>query len=271
MQPAAQQPESLYGDKFFNEIAEGSLSSAQVIVPYLMELLNPKSVLDVGCAEGAWLVEFKSRGVTDYHGIDGDYVDRARLLIDADKFSAIDLSKGFSLGRNFELAICLEVAEHLSTEAADRLVGALVRHAPCIAFSASIPYQDGTGHINEQWPDYWVKLFRSHGYEAMDCIRPRVWSDKRVRWWFAQNTIIYFDPKNLTLKSQLSKFEQIDGNLLPLVHPELLLHKQRCLEYLRQKEMDLQQIEKRAKSIRWLIRQIAKILIRGNRQNDKQG
>jgi hypothetical protein len=41
-----------YDERFFDEIAEGSLSSAKVIVPYRMELLTLKSVLDVGCAEG---------------------------------------------------------------------------------------------------------------------------------------------------------------------------------------------------------------------------
>jgi hypothetical protein len=32
-----------------------------------------------------------------------------------------------------------------------------------VLFSAAIPFQGGVGHINEQWPDYWVKYFSKTG------------------------------------------------------------------------------------------------------------
>lgn len=242
---------NLYRERYFDEIAEGSLSSAKVIVPYIMELLAPKSVLDVGCAEGSWLSVFQAAGIVDYVGIDGDHVDRNRLQIRKDKFVATNLEHGFSLGRRFDLVVCLEVAEHLALEAADRLVNSLVSHAPFVVFSASIPFQDGIGHVNEQWPSYWAEKFCNHGYIPLDCIRAKVWRDSRVRWWFAQNMIIYADAHVAEHSPRLSQWLSPEPEkALPLVHPELFLYKEELLQERR----------KEAASPRWLFRQLVKVL-----------
>lgn len=258
--------ENSYNQSFFDEIAQGSLSSAEVVVPYLMEWFKPASVLDVGCAEGAWLSVFGRQGVTDHLGVDGDYVDRNRLLINASNFIPIDLEKGFSLDRKFDLALCLEVAEHLSQAASSRLVSDLVSHASCIVFSASAPFQDGTGHINEQWIDYWVRLFNEHGYAPFDCIRHRVWNDKRVRWWFAQNTLIYIDRECVDITKRLYEIEKTaKNNPLPMVHPELLMHKQRRLQDMSKREDELRQLQNNTKSTKWLLRQVAKKMLFRNK------
>src|SRR5262245_52548470 len=241
----------LYGEAYFDEIAEGSLSSARVIVPYIMELLAPKSVLDVGCAEGTWLSVFQAAGIVDYLGIDTNRVDRNRLKIQQDKFVVTNLESGFSLGRRFDLAVCLEVAEHLTFEGADRLVSSLVAHAPFVVFSASIPFQDGIGHVNEQWPSYWIEKFHSHGYVSLDCIRAKVWRDSRVRWWFAQNTLLYADARAAEQSPSLSQWLSPQPETpLPLVHPELFLYKHELL----------QQRRKEAVSPRWLSRQLVKVI-----------
>jgi hypothetical protein len=62
--------------------------------------------------------------------------------------------------RTFDLAICLEVAEHLPPEAAEGFIDSLTRLAPVVLFSAAITFQVGNQHLNGQWPDYWATLFR---------------------------------------------------------------------------------------------------------------
>ncbi|MDU9705202.1 hypothetical protein, partial [Helicobacter pylori] len=37
----------------------------------------------------------------------------------------------------------------------------------------------------------WAGLFAEHGYQPSDCIRPAVWGDDRVAWWYQQNTLLY--------------------------------------------------------------------------------
>src|SRR5437762_9386342 len=70
----------VYDRDFFSAIQDGSRSSANEIVPRLMELLHPTSVVDVGCGTGSWLSVVRDQGVKDVLGIDGDYVDRKQVL-----------------------------------------------------------------------------------------------------------------------------------------------------------------------------------------------
>lgn len=157
----------------------------------ICDLVRPASVLDVGCGQGIWLREFKRNGVTRALGMDGDYVDRNRLAIEVDEFLAVDLERPLPVAEPFDLAVCLEVAEHLSENAAGALVASLTSAAPVIVFSAAIPGQRGTNHINLQWPEYWAARFRDAGFLAFDPIRPRVRSNAAVELWYRQNLVIY--------------------------------------------------------------------------------
>ena len=139
-----------YDRQFYKYINRGSLDSAGQVVPLVQELIpGLESVLDVGCGAGAWLSVWKSVGV-QVTGLDGDYVDRECLLIDASEFRSADISSGFSLGDNYDLAQCLEVAEHLPEAAGRALVGSLCGHADVVLFSAAATGQGGVNRINEQ-------------------------------------------------------------------------------------------------------------------------
>ncbi len=182
---------SPYNAGFYADQADGSLRSARVVVPIVMELVKPASVLDVGCGLGTWLAAFAEHGVSDYLGMDGDYVVRENLKIPVERFRAADLTHPPNPGRTFDLAVCLEVAEHLPEKASQGLVQLLTTAAPVVLFSAAIPGQDGTSHINEQWPEFWQQHFAANGYVRLDPLRPRIWRDRRVEWWYQQNVYLY--------------------------------------------------------------------------------
>ncbi len=65
---------NIYTPAFYNAISDWSVNSAKVIVPLVMDLINPKSVIDVGCGDGSWLTQFKQCGVEKITGLDGDYM-----------------------------------------------------------------------------------------------------------------------------------------------------------------------------------------------------
>jgi len=183
-----------YDESFYQGQQDGSVSSAQIVVPIVLSLFPCHSVVDFGCGVGGWLKEFERNGVADYLGVDGDYVARHLLKIPADRFRPIDLRNVSDLGRGFDLACSLEVAEHLPEDRAKSFVAALVKAAPVVLFSAAIPLQGGTEHVNEQWQSYWAKLFAEHGYIALDCIRPAIFGDRRVEWWYRQNILVFCLP-----------------------------------------------------------------------------
>lgn len=203
--------------------APGSLSSARVVAPLVVDLVRPASVLDVGCGLGTWLAAFADAGVTDVLGLDGDYVPRAELQIPADRFRPADLATVPDPGRRFDLAVCLEVAEHLPGAVSERLVAMLTAAAPVVLFSAALPGQGGTGHINEQWPPYWRALFAARGFVRLDPIRPRVWRDSRVEWWYRQNVYLYVREELLNERPEFrAEYELARACPLELVHENVV-------------------------------------------------
>lgn len=109
------------------------------IVPQIIKLIQPNSVVDVGCGIGTWLSVFEDFGVEDVVGIDGDYVNRTLLHIDEKKFISRDLTKPLKLDRKFDLAVCLEVAEHLPEKSANTFVESLVSLSDTILFLRQFP------------------------------------------------------------------------------------------------------------------------------------
>ena len=180
-----------YSDDFFSYINEGSTRSARVIVPLVQAHLPIKSVLDVGCGQGAWLRVWKEQGVATVFGVDGDYVDRAKLLVGQDEFKECNLNETVELGRKFDLVQSLEVAEHLNPEASAQFIDSLTRHGDMVLFSAAPPGQGGKGHINERSYGYWADLFAQRGFVPVDFLRPQIMQNREVEFWYRYNTVLF--------------------------------------------------------------------------------
>lgn len=212
---------SPYTGAFYQCHRGGARSSAGVVVPMLIDLFAPRSVVDVGCGIGTWLATFRELGVDDVCGVDGDWVERAALEIPAERFVAADLARPVRLDRTFDLVLSLEVAEHLPPHSADGFVESLTRLGPAIVFSAAIPLQGGVDHVNEQWPEYWVERFVARGYEAIDGLRPRIWMNAAVDWYYAQNALVFVQPHLLSRPAVARARQGTAAAPLPLVHPRL--------------------------------------------------
>ena len=180
-----------YGREFYEWTDQAALTAAEIVVPTVLDMVDVTSVVDVGCGTGAWLRAFVDRGVTDVLGIDTDRVPPDLLKIGRDRYMTADLAHPPTVGRNFDLAVSVEVAEHLPEEAADRFVAFLCSLAPVLLFSAAIPGQEGEAHLNEQWPSYWSGRFAVHGFESLDVVRPLIWDNADVPWFYRQNLLIY--------------------------------------------------------------------------------
>jgi len=219
-----------YGDEFYLALREGARRSAAAIVPLVLQCINPRSVIDVGCGTGTWLSVFLELGIADMLGVDGDYVTKELLEIPADRFLTFDLRTPFRLDRQFDLVVSLEVAEHLPPECADIFVDTLIRLGPVILFSAAIPLQGGTHHLNEQWPDYWAALFGRRGYILVDVLRTRVWQNPDSDFWYVQNILIFVRRTSLRDYPVLRKEFEYAGEIpLSVVHPRMHLEMGRRL------------------------------------------
>lgn len=212
-----------YDKGFYDTIRAGTQQSAAVVVPLLIERLGlgeGDTMIDVGCGEGWWAQTFTDNGVAG-QGIDGAYVESSPL---GDRFTAADLSRPIPAVPNaFSLALSLEVAEHLPQSRAQGFVRDLCRLAPLVVFSAAIPGQGGTGHINEQWPDYWAELFEAEGFAVSGALRFDIWNDDRIENWYRQNLLVAVkatNPDQILFDSR-SLFDSPTTPPFAMVHPVL--------------------------------------------------
>ena len=216
--------QAIYGEKFYQEQEQGSLQSAKEILPLILQMMPCNSVVDVGCGVGNWLIACAELGISDLIGVDGDYVDTKLLKITEQQFVRHDLTKPLKLNRPFDLVISVEVAEHLTEDHADTFIDSLTELGSVILFSAAIPHQGGTYHVNEQWPAYWIEKFDRRGYRLVDCIRAKVWTNEKVEWWYAQNMFLFVRHDVLQGNSELEEASKISSAGLSLVHPRPYLN-----------------------------------------------
>lgn len=218
-----------YDAAFFAALEDGAARSAAIVADLVAGALQPRSVVDVGCGTGRWLAAFRERGAADILGLDGPWVDPAELAIPPGSFRPHDLAAPVRIGRRFDLALCLETAEHLPPGRAAGLVEDLVGLAPVILFSAAIPGQVGTGHINEQWPTYWHDLFAVWGYVCHTALRERLWHREEVEVWYRQNLLVFSAPDRTTQVAEAFGGDA-EAPPLDLVHPELYARERRNVE-----------------------------------------
>jgi SAM-dependent methyltransferase len=242
----------MYSAEWFDVHEQEMLASARGIVPIVVELIRPRSVLDLGCGRGAWLRVFKEHGVSYCRGLDGDHVEESRLLIEAEEFLRVDLESALVVDGTFDLAVCLEVVEHLSPAAGEAIVSALTSAAPLVLFSAAVPGQGGLHHVNEQWPQYWETSFASRGYRRLDPIRREIWQDSSIGWWYRQNILLYASEAAIARSDSLQAEHAVSGVAeLELVHCSVL--------------RKLVQAERRSVTLRNLLRELPGALDRAAR------
>jgi SAM-dependent methyltransferase len=180
-----------YSPGYYEWQQAGARRSAAVVAPLLQERLRPRSIVDIGCGPGAWVATWRELGVTDAWGVDAAHVRSAGLLFPAECFVEHDLRLPLALERRFDLVLSLEVAQHLPEKHVPGFLDTLTGLGPAILFSAAVPHQGGDNHVNEQWQSWWAERLRLRGFEPRDVVRPAVWNDERVDWWYAQNALLY--------------------------------------------------------------------------------
>ena len=182
-----------YDNDFYEGQIAGSLRSAVKYADFLLTIYRPDSIADLGCGRGAWLKAFKDRGVRKVVGYDGSWNEQNNMIDQAIEFHAVDLNRTIAdkTTERFDLAMSLEVAEHLDASSASNFIASLTQLADVVLFGAAYANQGGTNHINEQPHTYWAEIFSRHGYVPYDLFRPVFWGDEEVEYWYQQNIFLY--------------------------------------------------------------------------------
>ncbi len=209
----------MYNDTFYKNQIEGSLASATVVFNNLFNIYRPNSVLDIGCGRGTWLYAAEKLGVTKLHGIDGPWLKQADMLSNNIEFKPTNMEVEISVAEKYDLAISVEVAEHISKTSARDFISSLCAASDVVLFGAAVTCQGGENHINEQRQSYWANLFSNQGYRCFDIIRNEIWDNESVEVWYRQNTLIYVNKDRNDL---ISVFEPLETNqMLDIIHPDM--------------------------------------------------
>jgi len=214
---------SPYDDAFYRAQIESSFHSAVIYLDHLSTYFQPSSLADFGCGRGSWLKAAHESGIENLYGIDGPWNSQDKMVSQAIKFIAADLNEPISLEQRVDLAMSLEVAEHLVPASAETFVRSLTDAADIMMFGAAYSHQGGVNHFNEQPHSYWAAIFQSFDYAAFDLFRPHFWGDERVAGPYRQNTFLYVKRGSAAFHRIINCVESPIANtdFMNAVHPYL--------------------------------------------------
>ena len=213
-----------YTNSFYDSVAARADLTYSHIFRIFDNHFEYSSVKDVGCGNGAWLrstlknnsIKFRV-GYDIISAIENSY----KFQNESIEFREIDLeSTSYSLVES-DLSLCLEVAEHLSSDSAVRLINNICSNTKYVIFSGATPGQGGYNHINEQKIEYWISLFEFNNFMAVDLFREDLKNISKIPSFYRNNILLFISKTEL---DQLNKQSNFKKELLKFVnsHDQIL-------------------------------------------------
>jgi SAM-dependent methyltransferase len=189
----------VYDDEFYRSNQEEGLKLAEWFVPLLRDTFQFNSLLDIGCGTGHYLLACQKMGIADVFGIEGSPFAFKHLLVANSLVVKHDLRQPYTFNRRWDLAISIEVAEHIDDIATDNYVKILSDGADVVVITAAPLGQGGTRHVNEHSRDWWIDKFAVPGYrydqesteKLVSGARKAMAEKQHVTSWFEPNVMVF--------------------------------------------------------------------------------
>ena len=183
------------------------IENARKCLRLITDEVQFSSVIDFGCGIGAWLYAARELGAKAILGLEGAHIRMAETLISQDLIETHDLATyNRDWQKQFDVAMTIEVAEHLPEASADTFCMALTNASDIVVFSAARVGQTGLGHINEQPLGYWVAKFWRRGYVPLEMFRPYIASDRTIYPWLRMNLVMFVNYPAFLRSPNLQRF-----------------------------------------------------------------
>jgi cyclopropane fatty-acyl-phospholipid synthase-like methyltransferase len=189
----------IYDKEYFKKRKKPPFSIAtKELVEEIMDRYNPESVIDVGCAIGFYLKEFKKYGVS-VRGVEGSRKAVEMSVVDSVRHA--DLREPVCIPEPADFVLSIEVAEHIHEIHADNLIDTVtdaVVKGGHLMITAAPPGQPGRHHVNLKPHDYWIDKIEKRGFifkkieteEVRKYLRKRL-SKRNIDSHFLYNIMIF--------------------------------------------------------------------------------
>lgn len=191
----------MYNRDFHKSIENDEYPQAVRVGEYISTFLKPSSFLDFGCSTGLYLREVQIK-MPDIHAVGFEFskeaVDSAlcNYVLQADLTNPVEIERIPNT-----LGLCLEVLEHIEDKYWRQVLENMTRSCDKIIFSAAVPGQGGTGHINCRPKIDWIKRFHELGWVVdLDASRHLInyMQQGYHMGWFSNNAMVLIPYKSDT-------------------------------------------------------------------------
>jgi len=190
-----------YNNEFYLSVGDRGFEASKIVFKILKSFIDPKIIFDYGCGYGIWAKnaasQFPSSKVV---GFDLNSTiaknNASKELLQNLHYESINFETHEYSYQKSNLAISLEVVEHISKDRANLHILRMCQTSEVILFSGAVKGQGGTGHINEQTLEYWVNQFKSHGWIPIDIIRPQIKHIHKIPSYYKNNILLFVHEKN---------------------------------------------------------------------------
>ena len=176
-------PQHLGGHENETHIDEGAIR-------YLINALEIKSVLDIGCGPGGVVELCKKLGL-DILGVDGDFtVERPDSI--KDNVVIHDYATGpYIPEKNYDLAWAVEFVEHVDEIYMQNFIESF-KSCKYVLMTHALPGQPGHHHVNCQHASYWLNVMEKNGFEAMPYTLSQVRAASTMKERYVRQQSLFF-------------------------------------------------------------------------------
>lgn len=133
---------------------------------YLVEELNVKSVLDIGCGMGYQMQEFM-KYCDEVVGVDGSAYATENSPVKENIFRHDYTIGELETEDRYDLCWCCEFVEHVEHQYVDNFLSTFA-FCNYVAMTHAVPGQGGHHHVNCQPKEYWIENMKRYGFEYDD-------------------------------------------------------------------------------------------------------
>lgn len=189
--------QEIYDSRYYDYVNQTAEASAPAMAQSIVDLFNPRNVIDIGCGTGAFLQQLRKRSI-EVLGLEYSEDGLARCRAKGVSVRSWDLESNLPLAienLNFDVTVSFEVAEHIPEPLSDRYIETLCSFSPVVVMTAATVGQGGLDHVNEQPHSYWISKMLLQGFVFQEAESLRIrsrWKEAGVASWYSNNVMIFF-------------------------------------------------------------------------------